>query len=113
MDSMATTDRERNGRVAIVTGGSANLGKLFAEALADDGVDVVVHYNSPGRADEAAGLVAELEGLGVKAMAHQGDLTDVAEITRLVDATIERFGKWDILVEHFRPDHPQTAGRDD
>lgn len=98
MDSMATTDRERNGHVAIVTGGSANLGKLFAEALADDGVDVVVHYNSPGRADEAAGLVAELEGLGVKAMAHQGDLTDVAEITRLVDATIERFGKWDILV---------------
>ena len=92
--SEATTD----GRVAIVTGGTANLGKLFSEALARDGVDVVAHYNSPRRADEAASVVSELESLGVEAMAHQADLTDVDEITRLVDATIERFGKWDILV---------------
>lgn len=31
-------------------------------------------------------------------MAHQGDLTDITEITNLVDATLERFGQWDILV---------------
>jgi NAD(P)-dependent dehydrogenase (short-subunit alcohol dehydrogenase family) len=35
-----------SGQVAIVAGGSANIGKLFAHALADDGADVVVHYNS-------------------------------------------------------------------
>jgi NAD(P)-dependent dehydrogenase (short-subunit alcohol dehydrogenase family) len=86
------------GKVAIVTGGTANLGKLFAESLARDGANVVVHYNSPGRADEASTVVGDLEALGAQALAHQGDLTDVAEITRLVDDTVERFGRWDILV---------------
>jgi NAD(P)-dependent dehydrogenase (short-subunit alcohol dehydrogenase family) len=85
-------------RVAIVTGGTANLGRLFAESLAGDGVDLVVHYNSPRRAEEAAETVAALEGMGVEAISHQGDLTDVDKIVELVDATIDRFGKWDILV---------------
>jgi NAD(P)-dependent dehydrogenase (short-subunit alcohol dehydrogenase family) len=91
-------DLPLSGKVAVVTGGTANLGKLFVESLARDGANVVAHYNSPGRADEAATVVDGLEALGVEAIAHQGDLTDVGEITRLVDATIERFGRWDILV---------------
>lgn len=88
----------QTGKVTIVTGGSANLGKLFSESLAGDGANVVVHYNSPRRAEEAAKVVAELQARGVEAMAHQGDLTRISEITRLVDATVERFGHWDILV---------------
>jgi NAD(P)-dependent dehydrogenase (short-subunit alcohol dehydrogenase family) len=87
-----------SGKVAIVTGGSANLGKLFVEALADDGADVVVHYNSARRADEAAVVVKDLESRGVRAFAHQGDLTVDGEITKLADATIAQFGRWDILV---------------
>ena len=98
MNATTAPITKTNGRVAIVTGGTANLGKLFAESLADDGVNVVVHYNSPSRADEAAAVVSQLEALGVKAASHQGDLTDVSAITRLVDATLERFGSWDILV---------------
>jgi NAD(P)-dependent dehydrogenase (short-subunit alcohol dehydrogenase family) len=86
------------GKVAIVSGGSANIGKLFAEALASDGTDVVVHYNSPRRAGEAQGVVTDLKARGVEAVSHQGDLTSNAEIARLVDTTIERFGHWDILV---------------
>jgi NAD(P)-dependent dehydrogenase (short-subunit alcohol dehydrogenase family) len=98
MNSSTTPDTTSDGRVAIVTGGTANLGKLFAESLARDGVNIVAHYNSPSRAEEAAAVASELEALGVEAMAHQADLTNVAEIGRLVDATIERFGTWDILV---------------
>jgi NAD(P)-dependent dehydrogenase (short-subunit alcohol dehydrogenase family) len=98
MHATTTPSTKTNRRVAIVTGGTANLGKLFAEALARDDVNLVVHYNSPRRADEAAHVINELEGLGVEAIAHQGDLTDIGEITKLADETIERFGKWDILV---------------
>src|ERR1700744_2986063 len=98
MSPSATSSSNGNSRVAIVTGGTANLGKLFAESLAGDGVNLVVHYNSPHRAHEAADAVKELEGLGVEVIAHQGDLTDTGQITQLVDATIDRFGKWDILV---------------
>ncbi|MGK5682716.1 SDR family oxidoreductase [Actinoplanes sp. URMC 104] len=86
------------GKVAVVTGGTANIGKLFAEALADDGADVVVHYNSPRRSAEADTVVGDLKTRGVEALAHQGDLTRPGQITALVDATIERFGRWDILV---------------
>ena len=60
----------QTGKVAIVTGGSANLGKLFAESLASDGANVVVHYNSPRRADEAQGVVNDLKATGVEAIAH-------------------------------------------
>ena len=94
----SSTSEAADGRVAIVTGGTANLGKLFAESLAGDGVSLAVHYNSPRRAGEARDTARELERFGVGVMTHQADLTDVAEITRLVDATIERFGRWDILV---------------
>ncbi len=86
------------GKVAIVTGGTANIGRLFSQALAREGADVVVHYNSARRQSEAAETVNELKSLGVEAIAFQGDLTDVATITRLVDATLERFGHWDIVV---------------
>lgn len=58
----------------------------------------MVHYNSPEREGEAASVVGDLEGLGIKAASHEGDLTDIAKITQLVDATVERFGRWDILV---------------
>jgi NAD(P)-dependent dehydrogenase (short-subunit alcohol dehydrogenase family) len=88
----------QSGKVAIVTGGTANLGKLFAQTLADDGADVMVHYNSPSRADEAAEVVGDLQGRGVQAATYQADLTDISHIAALVDATIEQLGHWDILV---------------
>lgn len=88
----------QRGKVAIVTGATANLGKLFAASLAEDGAHIVAHYNSPNRRDEATAAIAELKKLGVEAMPFQGDLTRVENITALVDATIERFGQWDILV---------------
>jgi NAD(P)-dependent dehydrogenase (short-subunit alcohol dehydrogenase family) len=38
----------QHGKVAIITGGTANMGRMFAQSLASDGANVVVHYNSPG-----------------------------------------------------------------
>src|SRR5450755_4475454 len=81
----------QHGKVAIITGGTANMGRMFAQSLASDGASLVVHYNSPRRADEAAGTVKELQAMGVEAAAHQGDLTDRAQLTRLVDTAVERF----------------------
>ncbi|MCF3101246.1 SDR family oxidoreductase [Streptomyces roseoverticillatus] len=87
-----------DGKAAIVTGGSANLGKRFATALAQDGADVMVHYNSDAKQDQAEQVAGELRGLGVRAAIRQGDLTRVEEVTGLVDATLKEFGRWDILV---------------
>ncbi|MEU3751251.1 SDR family oxidoreductase [Streptomyces olivoreticuli] len=87
-----------DGKVALVTGGSANLGKGFATALARDGAHVMVHYNSDGKRDQAEQVAKELTGLGVRAVTRQADLTRVDEVTGLVDATLAEFGQWDILV---------------
>jgi NAD(P)-dependent dehydrogenase (short-subunit alcohol dehydrogenase family) len=46
-----------SGKVAVVTGGTDNLGKLFAESLAGDGANLVLHYNSPRREQQAADVV--------------------------------------------------------
>jgi NAD(P)-dependent dehydrogenase (short-subunit alcohol dehydrogenase family) len=90
--------QRQDGKVAIVCGASANLGRMFAEQLAADGAKVVVHYNSPGKRDEAEAVVAAITDRGGEAVSHQGDLTHASEVTKLVDATLKRFGQWNILV---------------
>lgn len=92
------TAHRQDGKVAIVTGASANLGRMFAEQLGSDGAKVVVHYNSPSKQDEAEATVAAIQGRGGEAFAVQADLTRPSEVTRLVDATVQRFGQWNILV---------------
>lgn len=67
--------QRQDGKVAIVTGASANLGRMFAEQLGADGAKVVVHYNSASKQAEAEATVAAIEGYGGTAFAHQGDLT--------------------------------------
>jgi 3-oxoacyl-[acyl-carrier protein] reductase len=82
------------GRVALVTGASRGLGRAAAQALAREGVKVAIC----ARGEEAlraaeAGLAAHTEALAVAA-----DVTDPAAPARLVEATVARFGRLDILV---------------
>ena len=63
-------------KIAIITGGSRGLGKNTALKLAAKGVDLILTYRS--REAEAAAVVAEAEGLGVRAVALQLDVADTA-----------------------------------
>jgi NAD(P)-dependent dehydrogenase (short-subunit alcohol dehydrogenase family) len=90
-------------RTALVTGGSRNIGKLSALAIAAKGVDVIITYNE--KADLAAETVKEIEALGVKAMALQVNFTDSKNIPALVEgvkSTLESWGKTglDILINN-------------
>ncbi|CAG8888120.1 unnamed protein product [Penicillium egyptiacum] len=82
------------GKVALITGASKGIGRATAIRLAKDGANVVVGYNSH---PEAANEVVNQIGTD-KAIAIQADAGDVGEIRSLVDQTIHRFGKIDILV---------------
>jgi NAD(P)-dependent dehydrogenase (short-subunit alcohol dehydrogenase family) len=89
-------DAGLQGRVALVTGAAKRIGRGVAMRLASEGADVVVHYHrSKAEADEA---VAEIEKLGRKSLALQGDLCSVTDIQRLFQQTAERFGRLDVLV---------------
>ncbi|MER5889574.1 glucose 1-dehydrogenase [Streptomyces sp. NPDC001941] len=81
-------------RVALVTGSSSGIGAAVARLLAADGVRVVV--NSARSVDAGRALAAELPG----AVYVQADVSDETQATRLVERTIEEFGRLDILVNN-------------
>ena len=85
-----------DGRVALVTGASAGLGAAIAVALAKAGADVVCHGNTrtPEETSET------ITGLGRQALPVRGDLADRAIPQALIDATLERFGQLDILINN-------------
>jgi 3-oxoacyl-[acyl-carrier protein] reductase len=87
-----------SGKSAIVTGASRGIGRAIAHRLATQGADVAFSY----RGNEAAAkeAAAEIEALGRRGLAVQGDATDPAAAEALVKATVEAFGKVDILVNN-------------
>src|SRR5687767_654880 len=84
------------GRVALVTGGSRGIGRQTVLRLAELGADVVVNYARDEKA--AADTVDEVIKRGVRALAVQADVSQLADAERLVAATLEEFGRPDILV---------------
>ena len=87
---------EIEGRTALITGGAHRVGKAITLALAHAGANVVVNYHSSAAA--AYGTVDEARVQGVEALAAQADVSDHAQVGRMVEAARERFGGVDILV---------------
>lgn len=94
----STGARRFVGKVAIVAGASANVGRALSALLAQEGADVVVHYNSPNKKAEAEATAELVRGHGQQALIVQADLTRPAQATALFDAAVSAFGKVDILI---------------
>jgi NAD(P)-dependent dehydrogenase (short-subunit alcohol dehydrogenase family) len=85
------------GKVSVVTGASRGIGRALAQALAEAGSDVVLL----GRDRKgAAAAVAELEALGVTALAVTARVTDPSEVEQAVREILERLGRVDVLVNN-------------
>lgn len=84
------------GKRALVTGGSRGVGAATARLLARAGADVAISYRS--RAEDAAAVVGELRGMGVRSFAEAGDLAKPSEVNRLFERVQEELGGLDILV---------------
>ncbi|MET7027939.1 SDR family NAD(P)-dependent oxidoreductase [Sediminicola luteus] len=90
---------ELKGKVAVVTGGSRDIGKAISIKLAKEGARVVVNYhNSEAGAKET---VAEIKSFGGEAIAVKADISNLADIKSLKAKAVEAFGdKIDILVNN-------------
>ncbi len=95
------------GKKAIVTGGSRGIGKALAEALASHGADVAIVVRST--LDRAEGVVAGLRDMGVDSFAIQADVADEADVERMTDAVLARWGRIDILVNNAGIIYPGDA----
>ena len=82
------------GKVALVTGASNGIGKATALRLAKDGASVAVCYFSD--ADGANDVVQQIGS--ERAVAIKADTSSVVEISSLIDQTVQRFDKIDILI---------------
>jgi len=85
------------GKVAIVTGGTRGIGLAIARLLAEDGASVVVSGRDAARLDAA---VKDLEARGAAVLGVAADAARREDVDRLVEATRERFGRIDVLVNN-------------
>jgi 3-oxoacyl-[acyl-carrier protein] reductase len=86
------------GKVVLVTGGSKGIGKAVARGLAQEGARVSICARTRTELDAAATELAKETGGEVFAVA--GDLTREADVPRIVEATVARFGRIDVLVNN-------------
>ena len=83
-------------KVAIVTGSSRGIGRATAIELARNGADVAV--NALNHPDEGEEVVKEIEQLGRKAFLFQGSVADRSQNETMIQETLERLGRLDIMV---------------
>jgi NAD(P)-dependent dehydrogenase (short-subunit alcohol dehydrogenase family) len=95
---------ELTGKVALITGASRGIGRAIALAYAAAGASVAVTARTAAQLDS---LVAEIEAFGGTALAIPADLAVEADIQRIAQAVVRRFGRLDILVNNAAIIHPR------
>jgi 3-oxoacyl-[acyl-carrier protein] reductase len=86
------------GKVALVTGGSRGIGREIVLALARTGAAVVINFQR--REDAAEGVLQEVRELGAEGLLYKADVTQLQECEKMVKATLDHFGRIDILINN-------------
>ena len=86
------------GKVAIVTGGNSGIGQAIALGLAEAGANIVIDYIAHPEATKA--LEAQIVALGDRAIGVEADVSQVADLQKLVQQAVSAFGRLDIMVNN-------------
>jgi 3-oxoacyl-[acyl-carrier protein] reductase len=95
MDVKEKATLDLSGRTVLITGASRGIGAETARRMAGAGARVVVNYHGSDAAAEAV-----VRDIGERAIAIKADVADPAEVKRLIDEVVSRFGSIDVLVNN-------------
>jgi 3-oxoacyl-[acyl-carrier protein] reductase len=107
-------DKDLQGKVALITGGSRGIGRQTACALARHGADIAVNYLR--RENEANEVRAEVEGYGSRCITIRADVSKSTEVARMIEIITNRLGAVQILINNAgmaRPQPPQEISEKD
>jgi glucose 1-dehydrogenase len=86
------------GKTAIITGAATGIGKSIAREFSKSGANVVINY--PDNADTATDLAKELNQNSLNAIAIKADVSNQSDVNLMVQKTMEKFGRIDVLVNN-------------
>ncbi len=89
--------KELAGQVALITGGARGFGKAIAQRFAEEGAAVAITSRTQAELEQTASEIQAADG---KALAVSGDVTRPEDVARIVNATTEKFGPVNILVNN-------------
>uniref|UniRef100_A0AC34RN16 Uncharacterized protein n=1 Tax=Panagrolaimus sp. JU765 TaxID=591449 RepID=A0AC34RN16_9BILA len=89
-----------DGKVVIVTGSSSGIGQAVILAFSKEGASVVLHGTNGERIEETRKLLEQLGVSGAKLLIVQGDISDENVQDRLIEETVEKFGRIDVLINN-------------
>ena len=97
-------------QVVLITGGARRVGSAIVQALHGAGARIAIHYRSS--IADAAALAATLEAARPgSSLLLQADLLDVAQLPGLVQQTLARFGRLDVLINNASSFYPTPVGQ--
>ncbi|MFZ5831350.1 MAG: SDR family NAD(P)-dependent oxidoreductase [Planctomycetota bacterium] len=86
------------GKVAVVTGGNSGIGKAIVLELARQGANIVIDYVAHPEATEE--LERQVAALGDQAIGVEADVSKVADLKRLIDTAVEKFGRLEVMLNN-------------
>lgn len=86
------------GKVALITGSGTGIGRAIALDLAKQGASIVVNYSRSEK--EANETAAEIKALGADCLVYQAAVNENEQVRAMISATIEKFGRLDILINN-------------